>query len=244
MIKLVGIEEFPRYRVNEHIIGEFNCYLTEPFYRYVIMQSIKEPFKFRNVNSIIEDSIEEALIMIDPPSNLKELPYLKNLIESFISSQTNMEKHRGTLFEQCVRFLGPSYFEFANEKGLCSLEEAQIFCESLDYHNSDGQKNVDVIFFEEHTRIKVNNFEVVNFIACEVKCNINTFVTSIIKSTKQGNSLTENSNYNKLLYLNEMSQLFKNVSKVFICTLKETNVYVKEFLKKHGLDSIAILEPI
>lgn len=44
-IVLKGIEEYPRYNEN-HIVGKFNKYLDNNFYRFVIMKSIQDPYKF------------------------------------------------------------------------------------------------------------------------------------------------------------------------------------------------------
>ncbi|MBO0961011.1 hypothetical protein J1P26_15020 [Neobacillus sp. MM2021_6] len=243
MIRLEGTEEHPRFNNSDHIVENFNKYLTNSFYRYVIMLSIQGTYKFRDPNNRVENAISEASLMIDTTPDEGELASLREVLLIFVLSKRYMDDFRGPLFEQIIRFSGPEN-PINNYNPKCnSLEEGQIFCERTSYNNGDCDKNVDLVFFEEGLRINPNCFEVERFIACEVKCNINSFITGIVNALRKGKELMAISNYTKLLYLKEIVSHFLGLSTVLICTLNGISAFSKGFLKDHDLECLGIWEP-
>ncbi|MED4019141.1 hypothetical protein [Sutcliffiella cohnii] len=246
MIRLKGIEQHPRYSNAGHIIEGFNRYLLNRNYRLITMNVIAESYsKFRDPNNLVNEAIEEVKLVenVDMIEDDEFLEF-KKLIVSFISSENDMNNHRGTLFEQIIRNHGPestftSYLPQQN-----SLEVARIYCETSNYNNGNCQKNVDIVFFDKGKKVHQDCFDVFQFIAYEIKCNINNFIKGIKKSTKISNDPIHNNNFAKLVYLKEMSEHFGENGKVFICTLNSIRAEHKSFFIEHKLDIIQIYEPI
>lgn len=241
-IVLKGIEEYPRYNEN-HIVGKFNKYLDNNFYRFVIMKSIQDPYKFRDFHKIIEEAIEWAQLCDYELPEKEELNDFKDLLYDFISTKSIMEDYRGTLLEQVIRFQGPDEF-IGDYNPNNALEEVKVYCDRLEYENGGSDKNVDLTFFNDSIRQSHGVFSVNNFIACEVKCNINTFIYNIINAINKGKDLEKNSNYQKMMYLDDMSKKFNEEVCVTICSINHKNALTETFLKENNLDHIKIWNPL
>lgn len=244
MITLKGIEEHPRYMNSSNPISKFNHYLSSPFFRYVIMAAIQGCYnQYREPINIIENALEEAYNVEDPlPTEEVEVESFKQVLLSFLESEKGAETYRGPLFEQVIRAMGPSDIDYPYKPEYHSLEDAKIFCDS-GYENGNTNKNVDIVFFNG-TKIAKNHYETTEFIACEIKCSINSFIESIIRSRTKSNDLNENRNYQKMIYLKEMLDYFGDSGKVIIYTLREPREGIKRFLAEIGLHMIPIYNTI
>ena len=243
MIKIIGKLEHPRYMQRTHPLTLFNPYLEHPYYRLAILIVINGISSYRDLletEFILKTALDEAAIWESAPENQEELDRFMELVRTFVNQRKYFESYRGIICEQAMKILGPPVeCDNAYDPSKNCVEEAQIYSEMHGYENGGGTKDVDLAF---HNGKKYGNSTVHTdkVVACEVKCNINTFIENIIRSQVPNNS----KNYEKLMYLNGMKAALKDYASVFVLTLSEPRAASKRFLSEYSLNHIMIWSPL